>query len=216
MTIRKNSETVILLHGIFLTRWHMAPLAAFLHRQGYEVCNIGYPSTRYPIEELIEWLQQKIAPVSGQRVHFVGHSMGGLLIRGLLARSRPANLGRVVMLGTPNHGSEVADYLKSWWLYRKLYGPAGMQLGTEDMPHLSALLGTVDYDLGIIAGDRTWDPFFSRLLPKPHDGKVSVESTKLEGMKDHIVLPTTHTTLPWSRQVHRQVVNFLKEGVFIR
>ncbi len=146
--------------------------------------------------------------------------MGGLVIRAYLKRHRPSRLGRVVMLGTPNQGSEIADMLKNFAPYRWLYGPAGQQLITEQTS-VRDLFIPVDYDLGIIAGNRPFDLFCSWVIgrgktDKANDGKVSVASTRLDGMSDHIVLPTNHTVMPADAAVMRQAVHFLHNGRFDR
>jgi triacylglycerol esterase/lipase EstA (alpha/beta hydrolase family) len=140
--------------------------------------------------------------------------MGGLLARVYLAQHRPARLGRVVMLGTPNGGSEIADWLKVFWLYRAWFGPAGAQLGTQRHAAISAMFPPVDYPVGIIAGNRSIYPLTSALLPKPHDGRVSVENTKLDGMADHIVIGTWHPWLPRNDQAIEQTIAFLRDGRF--
>jgi pimeloyl-ACP methyl ester carboxylesterase len=164
-------------------------------------------------EEIHPSIERFAGGVAGS-LHFVGHSMGGLLIRVYLARYRPERLGRVVMLGTPNGGSEVADRLKSFFFYRALIGPAGQQLGTERDAALQALFPPVDYPVGIIAGNRSIYPITSIFLPKPHDGRVSVENTRLDGMVDHIVLATPHPWLPRNEIAIRQTIAFLKDGKF--
>lgn len=211
-----STDGVILLHGIFRTHRNMAKLARFLEKSGYKVLNLGYPSTKLRIEAIAQHIHPQVsrflAEVTG-KVHFVGFSMGGLVVRAYLHRFRPGNLGRVVMLGTPNKGSEVADTLKDWRLYRKYFGPGGQQLVTN-LENRDELFGKVDYELGIIAGNRTIDPISSFLIGKPNDGKVSIESTKLEGMKEHIVIGTFHTIFPNTRAAWKQTLHFLKEGRF--
>lgn len=149
------NDTVLLFHGIARTKKSMAKLAGFLSGHGYRVVNVGYPSTKFSISDLIDIVRPEIdgaAKEAGEgRVHFVGYSMGGLVIRAFLTRYRPANLGRVVMVGTPNNGSQIADFLKSWPLYRKVYGPAGQQLIT-DQTAMAELFGAVDYDLASSPG----------------------------------------------------------------
>lgn len=204
-------HTVVLLHGIWRSRWSMALLARHLRREGYRVIDPSYPSTRFPLETLVEQLHDRLSPLLGSgTTHFVGHSMGGLLIRAYLAKYPPQALGRVVMLGTPNHGSEIADAIGHWPLYRWLFGPAGQQLGTRT-PRGEVLPVC---ELGVIAGTVSYDPFFDRHLPLPHDGKVSVESTKLPGMHAHLVLPTSHDGMLLSPRVWREVALFLREGRF--
>jgi pimeloyl-ACP methyl ester carboxylesterase len=147
-------------------------------------------------------------------IHFVGHSMGGLLARAYLARYRPRRLGRVVMLGTPNSGSEIADRLKNVRAYRAWFGPAGQQLITQRDAALDAILPPVDYPVGVIAGNRSVYPISSAFLPKPHDGRVSVENTRLDGMMDHVVIAVSHPSLVRNRLALQQTIAFLRDGRF--
>jgi len=211
-----QADGVVLLHGIFRSRRSMQGLARFLAAGGFETLNLAYPSRRKPIETIVAHIHPQIAQLARSipgRLHFVGHSMGGLVIRAYLHRFRPQNLGRVVMLGTPNQGSEVADFIKDWWTYKQLFGPAGQQLVTG-LKGADELLGTIDYELGIIAGNRTIDPVSSRIIGKPNDGRVSVESTKVAAMKDHIIIPASHAFLPANTQARQLVLKFLREGQF--
>lgn len=213
------NDTVVLFHGIARTKKSMEKLAGFLSGHGYRVVNVAYPSTKFSLEDLVGLIRPQIddaATNAGEgRIHLLGYSMGGLVIRALLKDYRPANLGRVIMVGTPNNGSEVADFLKGWFLYRKLYGPAGQQLIT-DQRTMIGLFGAVDYELGIIAGNRTIDPVSSLIvgLGVPNDGKVSVDSTRLDGATAHIVLPANHTFFPVNKVMWRQALSFLKDGRF--
>ncbi|MBY5368744.1 alpha/beta hydrolase [Rhizobium leguminosarum] len=213
------NDTVLLFHGIARTKKSMAKLASFLSAHGYRVVNVGYPSTKFSISDLVDIIRPEIdgaAKEAGDgRVHFVGYSMGGLIVRAFLRNYRPANLGRVVMVGTPNSGSQIADFLKNWALFRKVYGPAGQQLIT-DQTAMTELFGTVDYELGIIAGNRTIDPVSSLIigLRVPNDGKVSVESTRLDGASAHIVIPANHTFLPVNKTMWSETLSFLQDGRF--
>ena len=212
---RVDGDYVVVLHGIARSSAHMKPLAAMLKDNGYDVINMDYPSTEYSLEELVEILHGKLsaALTYNKPVHFVGYSMGGLLARAYIHRYRPENLGRVVLLGTPNHGSEVADFLENNWLYKKIYGPAGAQLTTHNK-EIEPLLGTVNYELGVIAGNSTIDPISSYLIDGDDDGKVSMASTQVAGMQDYTVIHVSHTFFPGNEDVHQQVVYFLKNGVF--
>ena len=213
----KQHEYVVILHGIFRTKRHMRKLNRYLESCGYHTLNLTYPSTRYPLETLrdITWQDmERQLPDTEAKVHFVGYSMGGLLVRTLLSHYRPKNLGRVVLLGTPNHGSEVADFLKNNWLYKKLYGPAGQQLIT-DQSTISHLFSPVDYECGILAGTCSLDPLCYFLFDSANDGKVSVESTKLDGTKDHLTIHATHTFFPHHPPVQHQTAAFLKNGRFL-
>ncbi len=207
-----TKEKVIVLHGLRRTSRHMRKLALHLEECGYAVLNIDYPSTKLKLEELVEVIWFKIRPLvsEGQKIHFVGHSMGGLLIRMILHKYRLEALGRVVQIGTPNRGSEVVTLLKNKWLFKKVFGPAGQQLSEE----ISKVLGKVDYELGGIAGNFNRFSLFRKVFKTENDGSVSVESTKIDGMKDHIVIKTAHTLLPYNKEVQRQTAHFLKHGKF--
>jgi pimeloyl-ACP methyl ester carboxylesterase len=197
----------------------MEKIEKALAQTGYNAINIDYASRKKTIEALVEDIDAvlKESRIGGEKkVHFIGYSMGGLVIRAYIAKHRPANLGRVVMLAVPNQGSEVADALKDSALYRRVYGPAGQELVT-DQARFKKLFGDIDYDIGVIAGDRSIDPLSSLLfLPGKDDGKVSIERTKIDGMKDHIVLHTTHTFIMKNDDVIRQALHFLKHGAFER
>lgn len=217
-------DKVILLHGIGRTSRSLDRLEGFLQDSGYKTLSVTYPSRRNTLEELAQWLREIVldaafwADMTGGKVHFVGHSMGGLLTRYYLDRYRanvpPIKLGRVVMMGTPHQGSEIADLWHKTAPYKWFYGPAGQQLTTTAM---KAVAIKPYYDLGMIAGTVSWpypDSWF--VLPDPSDGRVSVASTKIEGMRDHITVPATHTFIMDRHDVHHQVVAFLKNGAFIR
>jgi pimeloyl-ACP methyl ester carboxylesterase len=211
-----SDDGVVLLHGIVRGRRSMQGLARFLAARGHRTLNLDYPSTRRPIEAIAVQIHPEIVPFARSvpgKLHFVGHSMGGLVIRAYLHRYRPPNLGCVVMLGTPNQGSEVADILKNRWAYRKFFGPAGQQLVTE-LTATDALFGRIDYRLGVIAGSRSIDPISSLIIGDPNDGRVSIERTKIVGMTDHVVVAVSHAFLPASKQVHRLVLEFLCQGRF--
>jgi triacylglycerol esterase/lipase EstA (alpha/beta hydrolase family) len=210
-----SKECVILLHGLARTDRSMHRLADALEKAGFFTVNYHYPSTKSTVEALAEEEIPKalcLCP-KNSKIHFVTHSMGGILVRQYLSRNTLETLGRVVMLGPPNQGSEVVDSLKSFPGFKLINGPAGMQLGTQK-PNLPKRLPSVDFELGVIAGSRSINLILSLILPWPNDGKVSVENTKVVGMSDHIVLPVTHPFMMRNKQVIEQVITFLKQGAF--
>lgn len=213
------AEPVIVLHGLGLNKYWMSGIAWSLKRHGYDVRNISY-SSRRPFERIIdETIKTLVDTLPKEKVHFVAHSMGGLLVRRYAEKYGTVSIGRVVMLGTPNHGSEVADFFYSWTLYRWLFKGTGEELVTGKKG-ISSRLGPVTFECGVIAGDNHWLHFLSQFifknLPKPNDGLVSVASTRIEGMKDHIVLQFDHSLMVWYPSVWRQTLGFLKGGAFQR
>lgn len=216
----RPSEGVVFLHGISRSFRSLIKLQQAVDKEGFATRNIGYPSREKALSALVDDIHPAIAPFADANegvTHFVCHSMGGLLARAYIARYRPGRLGRVVMLGTPNGGSEIADRLKHWLLYRLYFGPAGQQLVTTRDADTEALLPVVDYPVGIIAGNRSLDPIASSfMLPGAGDGRVTVARTKLDGMADHVVIPASHAFMMKNKAAIVQTIAFLKDGRFNR
>lgn len=212
-------DVVVLLHGMGRSTLSMKRIEWALVNRGYRVVNVGYPSTLHPVEHLarshLAPVLRKLELAPGGRVHFVTHSLGAIMLQHQLAMEPMPQLGRVVMLGPPNRGSELAEAFrgKSW--YRLATGPSGQQVGTGNLD-LPRALGPATCEVGVIAGDRSLNPLFSCMIPGPDDGKVSVESTRLEGMADFTVVHHSHTWLPWRKSVIRQVISFLEAGRFLK
>ena len=210
-------DGVILLHGLARTSASMDKMEAALTESGYIVANIDYPSRTGSISNLAEDTISAALESETLRdcplIHFVTHSLGGILVRAYFAEHIDPRLGRVVMLGPPNRGSEVVDKLKSWTVFQKLNGPAGSELGT-DPDSIPIQLGAVDFELGVIAGNRSINWINSFYIPGKDDGKVSVERTKVEGMTDHIVIHATHPYLMKNKTAIWQTLTFLENGEF--
>jgi triacylglycerol lipase len=215
-----DAPIVVLLHGLGRSPLAMKRLEWALRDDEFFVMNVGYPSRRHDIATLARKTLAPIFDDAAQRkakVHVVTHSLGGILVRHYVHDfGTPPQLGRVVMLAPPNGGSELVDLLKHWPVYRRLNGPAGLQLGT-DVDSVPNQLGPVrDVAVGIIAGDRSFNPLFSTIIPGRNDGKVSVERTRLAGMSDHLTVHSSHTWLMWRSGVISQVKSFLRTGAFAR
>ncbi|WP_299024858.1 alpha/beta fold hydrolase [uncultured Sulfitobacter sp.] len=209
-----DPRCVVLLHGLARTETSFALMEAALEAEGWRVVRPGYPSTEAPIEELTrQTLPAAVAECGTPKVDFVTHSMGGILLRQWVAEVGPDRVGRAVMLGPPNQGSEIIDELQDVIAFDWINGPAGMQMGTGE-GSLPRSLPAVNFELAVIAGSQSLNPYFSTLLPGPDDGKVAVSSTRVDGMSAHMTLPVTHTFMMNNPRVITQTVNFLRSGRF--
>jgi hypothetical protein len=214
----KELGTVVLLHGLARTDASMQSMEEALHKEGYRVCNISYPSREHPIAELAS---QFVAPAIAKCVtdaktplNFVTHSLGGIIVRELAHVDKVRSFGRVVMLGPPNHGSEVVDALGGWSLFNAINGPAGHELGTKP-DSVPQKLGPVSFETGVIAGRHTINWINSLIIPGVDDGKVSIESAKVEGMRDFIVIAASHPFLMTDSEAIKQTIHFLANGCFV-
>jgi pimeloyl-ACP methyl ester carboxylesterase len=193
LSVDIQASCVILLHGLARTSDSMDVLEKALLKEGFSTVNDGYPSRDHPVELLADLAIKSAIEIcpTGADVNFVTHSLGGILVRQYLSKHKVANLSRVVMLGPPNKGSKVVDKLRRVPGFHFINGDAGMQLGTGAFS-VPNILGAADFDVGIIAGTRCINWILSALIPGIDDGKVSIESTKLVGMNDHIEMAVTH------------------------
>jgi pimeloyl-ACP methyl ester carboxylesterase len=211
-----DRDTVILVHGLGRTPASMVVLRTRLGNAGFHVVNFGYPSTSEEIEVLVDRLEGAVATCrrdTGGVLHFVTHSMGGVLVRSYFERESAEVGGRVVMLSPPSQGSEIIDAFADSRLLRAVLGPAGARLGT-DSDGIAQELGGINFSLGIIAGDRSINPIGRWVFSGPNDGKVSVARAQVDGAADFLVLPATHTFIMNRGDVAEQVVHFLKRGAF--
>lgn len=220
MTIHSANEAtkqcVVLLHGLGRTSYSMRHIEKALTMQGYQVINQGYPSRSKDIEALVVVVDKAVKQcqaLHAEQIHFVGHSLGGILVRQYFQNHQLPEARRLVMLGSPNHGSEVSTRFKNQWWYRLSTGKAGQQLGIE-ADSVPNQLKVIPLEIGVIAGTKSVDPWFGSTIPKPHDGKVSVASTKLDEMADFIEVPYSHTFMMNKSSVISQISYFLRQGKF--
>ncbi len=216
-------ECVVLIHGMGRTYRSMESMQQKLVDAGYHTVNMGYPSTECTVEAIAEeyfpQALEQCRKYSPSTIHFVTHSLGGIVVRQAIKESPLPKLGRVVMLSPPNHGSAAADKLKDWWFYKWINGPAGQQLTTSGPASLPSQLGPVsrhEVAVGIITGDRYYffDFWLSAIIPGRDDGKVSVASARLEGMSDFLVVHETHPFIMKAEYVLNETLYFLKNGSF--
>jgi pimeloyl-ACP methyl ester carboxylesterase len=208
-------ETVVLVHGLWMRGWVMALLGLRLRRCGFHVVAFSYPSVRCSLSQNARRLSRFAADIAGRRLHFVGHSLGGLVVLQMLAEFPQARSGRVVLMGTPYRTSHSARRMARTALGRGMIGRglAGLAQWLEQKAHV----GTVGCEVGAIAGCRGIG--FGRLLgglPRPNDGVVSVDETRVPGALDHTVLKVSHSGMLVSAAVARQVCAFLKDGHFLQ
>lgn len=216
-----SGEAVILIHGIARSSKSMRVLrqaldgdAPEMQTTGYRTFGFDYPSTRVGIEESAEYLSRVIESLEGiERIHFVTHSMGGLVVRAYLAKHNDPRLGRLVMIATPNQGAELASLLKSNLLFKLIYGPSGQQL-PADPDGFIAKLPAPSIEFGIIAGGRGDERGYNPLIPGDDDGTVSVACTKLDGCADFVVVNRLHTLIVRAPETREFALRFLKDGCF--
>jgi len=203
-------ETVVLLHGMGRTRLSLWVLEKRLQRAGFRTLNFPYSARNETLDELSDALHAFVEKnVQTPRYHFVAHSLGNIIIRNGFKKPYRAGLGRIVMLAPPNHPADLAKRLKDNPVYEWVHSDSGQKLAS---PEFYRDLPAPPVEFGVIAGDRGQQLTFD----EPNDGIVTVAGTKLEGMKDWLLLHHTHTFMMNSRDTAEQCVHFLKHGMFRR
>ena len=212
-----QADCVILLHGLGRTAASMLVPELALRKAGYDTVALSYPAQSAGIDALAaDAVERSLARCNSENpVHFVTHSMGGIILRSYLQDGEISGLGRVVMLAPPNHGSELVDRLDTLEAFEWLNGPAGPQMSTDPDSYVNQL-EPVEAEIGIVAGNQSYNPISSDMLPGEDDGTVSVASTRLVEMSDHIILPVTHSFLMNNPEVIEQMLHFLASGEFAR
>ncbi|HLQ27281.1 MAG TPA: alpha/beta fold hydrolase [Acidiferrobacterales bacterium] len=207
-----QKETVVLIHGLWFSGWSMAVLKRRLQRQGFDARIFSYKSVTRDLRQNAAGLQQYLALLPAARIHFVGHSLGGLVIRALFHFYPRQPPGRIVTLGTPHRGNQVAAKLSRYAWLRPIigYGMQALLAGELEIWH------PPPREIGVIAGNLSLGA--GRLvvphLSRPNDGTVKVAETHLPGAADHITLKVSHFGMLFSPQVARQTAHFLRSGRF--
>lgn len=211
-----GEESVIVIHGFARRAQSMETLAYEVHKAGYEVRNVGYSSINQSVEEVktevFKKFDQYISENPDKKIHFAGHSLGGLLVRAYLDQKQLKNLGAVVLMGTPNRGTSLVNQYEDKWYFSWL-GPIIAELGVDNSKFLKTLKPPY-YTVGVIAGSKPYSRWSSGTIEGQNDGLVAVESTKLEGMNDFIVIDVNHSRMKRDPRVIEQVIYFLKNSKF--
>jgi len=204
----RQDQTIVLLHGMGRGRASLWVLETRLKTAGFRTVNFPYVTHARPLDQLsadlIKFITENVKTPS---YSIVAHSLGNVIVRNCFHREMPPGLKRIVMLAPPNRPAELARALKDNPVYRWFTGESGQQLASDDF-YRKLPVPTVDF--GIIAGDRGE----SVALKEPNDGVITVESTKLDGMKAWVLVHQAHTFIMNSRQVAQLVVRFLEHGDF--
>jgi triacylglycerol lipase len=203
---------VVLLHGLWRGWRAMQPLARALENEGFSTLSIPYRSGTMPVEKLAAHVRKQVEKVADdQPVHFITHSLGGILARTLLAENVPWKTGRIVMLAPPNQGSEIVDWSKNHPLLRRILGPAGRTLGSDGIPRrIPALRPQIE--AAVIMGDRCTIPLFRKLLESANDGIVSANKGRLKGLRGFSIIHADHTFIQMHPETIRLSLHFLKTG----
>lgn len=209
-----SEKIVILIHALSTNKYYMYFIEKYLKNKGFIVYNWDYESRKYTIADLAKQLNDYIIlnRLNNCNLNFVTYSMGAIVLR-YYAKYYSVYIDKTVMLAPPNSGSEIVDKLKNNYFYKKLLGPSAISIGTEadDIPKS---LGEFRHPVGIISGNLSLDPFCSLFLPKPNDGKVSVENSRLNGMTDNIIIRTSHMLMPFNKPAITETYYFLEHGKF--
>ena len=214
-SLGKRDEHVFLLHGLARSSSSMKGMERFLKDHNFSVTNLDYPSRKFSIPELAKQVRERISENpksrSAEKIHFVTHSMGGILLRQIQSVDPLPNIGKAVMLGPPNQGSEIVDKLGKMKIFKMINGPASLQLGT-DPESIPNILGPVNFELFVIAGTRSINPILSQMIPGTDDGKVAVARTGIEGMQEFLEVQSAHPFLMNNRIAREATLHFLKTG----
>ena len=217
-----KKEMVVLLHGLGRSHLQMKLLERFFRKNHYYVLNINYPSTKKPIEVLAEniWkiIQTQIHHHS--TCHFIGYSLGGVIIQAILQSHPVKPIGKIVLLGAPNHGSPIADRFKHHTWFKRIFGPAGTSLGSNNQL-IYPLSKSLNLQIGCIAANISGYlsmsyPISSFLIKKPHDGRVTIQSAQLQSMRDYLEIQCPHFYMPFSKSIRQPILNFFKKGSFTK
>ncbi|MGQ9590283.1 MAG: esterase/lipase family protein [Planctomycetota bacterium] len=211
----RSDRAVLLVHGLFRSKECFRPMAEKLEAAGYEVATVGYPSTRRGISEHGDQLVKVLERLEGAKeVSFVAHSLGGLVVREALGRESPWKrrlaVGRLVLIGTPNRGSALAERLKDWFPFRAAAGRAGQELSSDRVSKIPL----PPCPFAVIAGGTGKDRGLNPLIPGDNDGVVEVESTKLPGSSGFLLLEAPHATMMRDPEVIEATARFLETGAF--
>ena len=210
--VDRGGPPVVLLHGLWRGFRAMAPLERALGEEGFSTLNIPYPSPRFPVPELARRVAEQIRRhTEGRETSFVTHSLGGILLRQMLATEVPWKWGRCLMLAPPNEGSEIVDWLGNHPALARLLGPAGRSLGSHGLPKTLPAPPTGP-EWGILMGTRPKIPFFQSLLEPSNDGIVSTARGRLAGVSRFAEVDADHTFIQMHPDTIRITREFLRNG----
>ena len=207
----ENTETVILLHGLWMRGLVMWPQQRWLRAEGFAAQRFGYPSWKDGLSDNVSRLSETVRQAPGSVIHLVAHSLGGLLALHLLAHQPDARIGRVVLLGTPCAACHCGFAIGAVPILSGLVGRSFADWFRQPRPTLPSTV-----EVGVIAGTRrlSWGRLIPG-LPRPNDGLIAVEETRLPTAADSIMLPVSHTGMLVSRTCAEQTAHFLRSGRFV-
>ena len=208
-------ELVVLIHGIRDKPYIMWKLEQGLSKSGYSIMNLHYPSVKADMDSIVSLVHSRLAPrlQDYQKINFVTHSLGGIVMRAYLHKHKQSNFQRLVMIAPPNKGAIMAERFEDFFIYKWIYGQTGQKLGKDSTDYWQQI-PPPSIDFGIIAGGLGNDKGFNPLIPGDDDGTVGVAETKIAGAQDFIVIPGLHTSLLWQNRTLEQVLYFLEYNHF--
>ena len=206
-----HGETVVLVHGLWMHGVVMEVQRRYLERLGFDAVRYSYPSARLTLTENAARLAHYVRALNAPRIHWVAHSLGGLVTLHMIDRAPDLPPGRVVLLGTPYRACEARRAGAATWLGSRMNGRSLREWLAIERPapvsgrEIGVIAGRIGFGLGRVV---------ARGLPQPHDGAVAVAETEITTARDRIVLRVSHTGMLFSREVARQTAAFLRDGRF--
>lgn len=215
-----KNEIIILVHGFNKNKKDMSFLQKYFNNLNYETVTLSLPTIFSSLEHCTDLFEEKLFKIQNiknnrySKIHFVGHSFGGLIIRKFLSRHFIKNIGRCVLIATPNQGSQLADITNNYFSFSLNIVKSLKSMLIQNLNISSPINESIE--IGVIAGNKCNLLLGHLFLPKNNDGRVEINSTKIDNMKDYIILEYGHKEIHHKLKTANYIKSFLQKGEFIQ